>query len=193
MVVAGLASGFMVGEEGVTLDIMPLVFAMADENRAEETMFLTSFAYEEAKHVDFFHRWFQAIGVSPLEMRKMQRERAKAAGMELQDEEQPNGLFESILPRTMRRLLTDRSPEAFLEASVTYNQFIEGCLAIAGYRMWGQMFDQFGVLPGLRAGIDVASYPYEPCSREPFTMLFLGSFRYQVDGPTNCVAILAGR
>ena len=59
MVVAGLATGFMVGEEGVTLDIMPLVFAMADENRAEETMFLTSFAYEEAKHVDFFHRWFQ--------------------------------------------------------------------------------------------------------------------------------------
>src|SRR5438067_730989 len=92
MVVAGLATGFMVGEEGVTLDIMPLVFAMADENRAEETMFLTSFAYEEAKHVDFFHRWFQAIGVSPLEMRAMQRERAQAAGMQLQDPEQPDGL-----------------------------------------------------------------------------------------------------
>jgi len=153
MVVAGLASGFMVGEEGVTLDIMPLVFAVADENRAEETMFLTSFAYEEAKHVDFFHRWFQAIGVSPLEMRKMQRERAAEAGMELGDEEQRGGLFESILPRTMRRLLTDRSPEAFLEASVTYNQFIEGCLAIAGYRMWGQMFESFGVLPGLREGL----------------------------------------
>jgi len=153
MIVAGLATGFMVGEEGVTLDIMPLVFAMADENRAEETMFLTSFAYEEAKHVDFFHRWFQAIGVSPLEMRRMQRERAQEAGMRLQDEEQPNGLFESILPRTMRRLLSDRSPTAFLEASVTYNQFIEGCLAIAGYRMWGQMFESFGVLPGLSEGL----------------------------------------
>ncbi len=154
MVVAGLASGFMVGEEGVTLDIMPLVFAMADENRAEETMFLTSFAYEEAKHVDFFHRWFQAIGVSPLEMRRMQRQRAAEAGMELQDEEQRGGLFESILPKIMRRLLTDRSPEAFLIASVTYNQFVEGCLAIAGYRMWGQMFESFGVLPGLRSGLE---------------------------------------
>ena len=153
VIVAGLATGFMVGEEGVTLDIMPLVFAMADEGRAEETMFLTSFAYEEAKHVDFFHRWFQAIGVSPLEMRKLQRERAEAAGMQLQDPEQPEGLFESILPRKMKRLLTDRSPEAFLDASVTYNQFIEGCLAIAGYRMWSQMFDAFGVLPGLREGI----------------------------------------
>src|SRR5438128_731654 len=44
MMVAGLARGFMVGEEGVTLDIMPLVFAMADEEgRAEEPMFLTQF------------------------------------------------------------------------------------------------------------------------------------------------------
>jgi ribonucleoside-diphosphate reductase beta chain len=153
MMLAGLANGFMVGEEGVTLDIMPLVFAMADENRAEETMFLTSFMYEEAKHVDFFDRWFKAIGVSPLEMRAMQRQRAKEAGMRVMDEEQPDGLFESILPRIMRRLLTDRSPEAFLEASVTYNQFIEGCLAIAGYRMWGQMFDAFQVMPGLREGL----------------------------------------
>src|SRR5438477_637444 len=47
----------------------------------------------------------------------------------------------------------DAKDWAFLEASVTYNQFIEGCLAIAGYRMWGQMFDAFGVLPGLREGI----------------------------------------
>jgi ribonucleoside-diphosphate reductase beta chain len=153
LMVAGLANGFMVGEEGVTLDIMPMVFAMADEDRAEETIFLTQFCYEEAKHVDFFHRWFQAMGVQPLEMRKLSRQRAQEQGMRLQDEEQPNGLFESILPRKMRRLLTDHSPEAFLDASVTYNQFIEGCLAIAGYRMWNQMFDGFGVLAGLREGI----------------------------------------
>jgi GT2 family glycosyltransferase/glycosyltransferase involved in cell wall biosynthesis len=34
------------------------------------------------------------------------------------------------------------------------------------------------IRPGLRAGIDVASYRYQPCSREPLTMLFLGSFRH---------------
>jgi hypothetical protein len=53
----------------------------------------------------------------------------------------------------MRRVLTDRSPEAFLDCSVTYNQFIEGCLAIAGYKMWKSMFDSFGVMPGLREGL----------------------------------------
>ncbi len=153
LMLAGLANGFMVGEEGVTLDIMPLVFAIADEGRAEETLFLTQFAYEEAKHVDFFARWFKAIGADPLEMREISRKNQEARGIKLEDPEQVNGLFEAILPRVMRRVLTDRSPEAFLDCSVTYNQFIEGCLAIAGYKMWKQMFDNFGVMPGLRAGL----------------------------------------
>lgn len=153
LMLAGLANGFMVGEEGVTLDIMPLVFAIADEGRAEETLFLTQFAYEEAKHVDFFSRWFKAIGADPLEMREISIKNQQARGIAVEDPEQRNGLFENILPRTMRRVLTDRSPEAFLDCSVTYNQFIEGCLAIAGYKMWKSMFDSFGVMPGLREGL----------------------------------------
>src|SRR5688500_7560415 len=52
--VAGSARGFMVGEEAVTIDILPLVRAISAEGRLEETIFLTSFALEEAKHVDFF-------------------------------------------------------------------------------------------------------------------------------------------
>jgi ribonucleoside-diphosphate reductase beta chain len=153
LIVAGLARGFMVGEEGVTLDIMPLVFAMADEDRAEETMYLTQFCYEEAKHVDFFNRWFRAVGADPLELEEIGRKRMIERGVDPPDRERPKGLFEYHLPRTMRRLLTDHSPQAFLDASVTYNQFIEGCLAIAGYKMWGQMFEAFGVLPALRQGI----------------------------------------
>jgi GT2 family glycosyltransferase/glycosyltransferase involved in cell wall biosynthesis len=31
---------------------------------------------------------------------------------------------------------------------------------------------------GLRAGIDTARYEFQPCGREPLTMLFLGSFRH---------------
>src|SRR5437867_1784535 len=59
------ARGFMVGEEAVTLDILPLVRAIANEGRLEETIFLTSFALEEAKHVDFFRTWFDAVGFDP--------------------------------------------------------------------------------------------------------------------------------
>jgi len=38
---------------------------------------------------------------------------------------------------------------------------------------------------GLRAGIDTARYDFSPGGREPFTMLFLGSFRH----PPNIVAL----
>src|SRR6201993_4299133 len=42
------ARGFMVGEEAVTLDIVPLLRAMSDFGRLEDTMYLSMFAMEEA-------------------------------------------------------------------------------------------------------------------------------------------------
>ena len=36
LLIPGLANGFMVGEEGVTLDIMPLMMAIADEGRRKD-------------------------------------------------------------------------------------------------------------------------------------------------------------
>ncbi|HVL80183.1 MAG TPA: R2-like ligand-binding oxidase [Actinomycetota bacterium] len=152
--IAGLARGFMIGEESVTLDIMPLAIAVADEGRVEEAMYLTTFAYEEANHTDLFRRWFNAIGFDIEEMDSAFRARAEAAGLPIPAPDEPRtAMFESELPRVMRRLLVDRSPEAFLDAGVTYNQFVEGCLAISGYRLWSQMFEQFGVLSGLREGL----------------------------------------
>src|SRR5437899_12368439 len=47
-IVARLATTFMVGEEAVTLDIVPLVRAIADQGRLEEAMFLTTFLSDEA-------------------------------------------------------------------------------------------------------------------------------------------------
>ena len=54
MTVARLATTFMAGEEAVTLDIVPLIRAVSDEGRAEETLFLTTFLGDEAKHAEFF-------------------------------------------------------------------------------------------------------------------------------------------
>jgi ribonucleoside-diphosphate reductase beta chain len=53
----------------------------------------------------------------------------------------------------MRRLDTDKSPEAILDASIIYNQLVEGVLAIAGYQRWDQTFRRLGKLPGLEAGL----------------------------------------
>lgn len=149
----GLATGFMVGEEGVTLDILPLVLAISDEGRTEETMFLTTFVFEEAKHVDFFRRWFDGVGIDIEEMDVQRLDWLRAQGIEPLKPEERHFMFQSELPRVMRRLITDRSPEALLNAAVTYNQFVEGCLAIAGYRIWGNMFRDFGVLPALQEGL----------------------------------------
>jgi ribonucleoside-diphosphate reductase beta chain len=153
LAMSGLARGFMVGEEGVTLDIVPLLMAIADEGRLEEAIYLTSFTFEEAKHVDFFRRWFTAVDVDIFRMEALQDERMREQGLEPPDRHRTNGMFERELPRVMRRLLTDRSAEAFLDASVTYNQFVEGCLANAGYKVWGELFESLGVLPGLREGL----------------------------------------
>jgi ribonucleoside-diphosphate reductase beta chain len=53
----------------------------------------------------------------------------------------------------MRRLDTDQSPQAILDASIIYNQLVEGVMAIAGYMRWEQTFRRLGKLPGLEAGL----------------------------------------
>jgi ribonucleoside-diphosphate reductase beta chain len=146
------ARGFMVGEEAVTLDILPLVRAISDEGRLEETIFLTSFVLEEAKHVDFFRTWFDAIGFDPRSAPQVgygggNGDNAYQGG--------GNDIFAGELERVMTRLDNDRSPEAFLDAGLTYNQFIEGVAAIAGYKGWSKFFQMYDVLPGFQKGLQL--------------------------------------
>jgi ribonucleoside-diphosphate reductase beta chain len=144
--VAMSARGFMVGEEAVTLDIVPLLRCMSDLGRLEDTMYLSMFAMEEAKHTEMFRRWFDAVGLDPASLDDLARAQQAALG------ERP-GIFDGPLTRVMRRLDTDKSPQAILDASIIYNQFVEGVLAIAGYQRWEQTFRRLGKLPGLQAGL----------------------------------------
>jgi ribonucleoside-diphosphate reductase beta chain len=140
--VAMSARGFMVGEEAVTLDIIPLLRCMSDLGRLEDTMYLSMFAMEEAKHLDMFRRWFDAVGLDPSSLD------------DLVEAQQPRGgLFDGGLARVMRRLDTDQSPKAILDATLVYNQLVEGVAAIAGYRRWDETFRRLGKLPGLEAGL----------------------------------------
>jgi ribonucleoside-diphosphate reductase beta chain len=52
-----LISLFQAGEESVTLDLLPPNSGIAREGHLEEEMFLTSFLFEEAKHVEFMNRF----------------------------------------------------------------------------------------------------------------------------------------
>jgi ribonucleoside-diphosphate reductase beta chain len=59
-----LCAEFVAGEESVTQDIQPFMSAMRAEGRLGDEMYLTQFAFEEAKHVQVFRMWLDAVGVT---------------------------------------------------------------------------------------------------------------------------------
>ncbi len=136
--------GFMVGEEAVTLDILPLLRAMSEMGRLEDTMYLSMFAMEEAKHIDFFRHWFDAVDFDP----SIGGQSGYGGGDPQMDP------FVS-LQRVMNRLDNDRSPKRILDATLLYNHLIEAVFAIAGYRRFDQQFNVIGQdkLPALREGL----------------------------------------
>jgi ribonucleoside-diphosphate reductase beta chain len=133
-----LTTRFLAGEEAVTLDLLPLILAIARQGRLEEEMFLTTFLFEEAKHTDFFTRWLREEAGSP------RLPRAPEASIRL---------FDVELPAAMNALLEDQSPVAIARASVTYNMVIEGVLAETGYHSYHRSLAANGLMPGLCAGL----------------------------------------
>ncbi|MED3561848.1 R2-like ligand-binding oxidase [Bacillus xiapuensis] len=134
-----LISQFQAGEEAVTLDLLPLIMAIAKEGRLEEEMFLTTFLFEEAKHTEFFRLVLNAIGEKG-DLSHFHTGTFKT-------------IFYEILPTTMERLITDQSPEAIAEASVVYNMFVEGVLAETGYFSFYNALEAAGIMPGLLEGV----------------------------------------
>ena len=135
---------FQAGEEGVTSDLLPLIMAVAAEGRLEEEIFLTSFLWEEAKHVEFFRRWLDEIALATGDLARYLTPSY-------------SHLFLVELPASLQALQTDRSVEAQIRASVTYNMIIEGVLAETGYHGFRQSLEANGKLPGLLDGIRLLS------------------------------------
>jgi len=132
-----LAALFIAGEEAVTKDIQPFMGAMSREGRLEDEMYLTQFAFEEAKHVEAWRRWLDAVGA---------REDLNSW---VDDNEGYRIIFHDILPNSLARLHTDSSPAAQVRAAVVYNQVVEGVLAMTGYHSWRRTAEDQGILPGV--------------------------------------------
>lgn len=144
-----LLSMFVAGEEAVTLDLLPLIQAIAQEGRIEEEMFLTTFLFEEAKHTDFFRRFMDEVAFpSPLG-------EGLGVGSDLSRYHGDNyrQLFYESLPDALNALRTDPSPASQIRASVTYNMVVEGVLAETGYQAFFTMLERNDLCPGLRKGI----------------------------------------
>jgi ribonucleoside-diphosphate reductase beta chain len=111
---------------------------MGAEGRFEDEMYLTQFAFEEAKHTEVFRRWLDAVGVT------------EDLHRYIEDSPGYRRIFYEELPTSLGRLRDDHSPEAQIRASVTYNHIVEGMLALTGYHMWNVVCKERDILPGMQ-------------------------------------------
>jgi ribonucleoside-diphosphate reductase beta chain len=136
-----LTSQFQAGEEAVTLDLLPLIGVVAAEGRLEEEMFLTSFLWEEAKHVETFRRFLDEVANHRSDLGEYHGPCYRQ-------------LFYEELPAALGRLREDSSPLAQARASVTYNLIVEGVLAETGYHTYYRTLRANNLMPGMQKAID---------------------------------------
>ncbi len=132
-----LCAQFIAGEEAVTQDIQPFMAAMRAEGRLGDEMYLTQFAFEEAKHTQVFRLWLDAVGMT--------------GDLQCYLDDLPSYrqmFYDELPPRSLDALATDPSAEAQVRASVTYNHVIEGMMALTGYYAWHRICVDRGILPG---------------------------------------------
>ena len=132
-----LATLFQGGEEAVVIDILPLLDVVSQEGRLDEQLYLTSFVWEEAKHVEGMHRFLRAVGAFDDNLARFQTPAYHT-------------IFSEALPRAMQALRHDRSPVAQVRASATYNMIVEGVLAETGYYLFHEILTARGILPGMQ-------------------------------------------
>jgi ribonucleoside-diphosphate reductase beta chain len=141
--ILSLTSLFVAGEEAVTLDLLPLVMAIARDGRIEEELYLTTFLFEEGKHMELFSRFLHEVAGGPADLDRFHVPSYRK-------------LFYEELPAAMERLLTDSSAEALARASVTYNMIVEGVLAETGYHSYHESLAANDLMPGLcRALVEI--------------------------------------
>lgn len=136
-----LTSQFQAGEEAVTMDLLPLISIMASEGRLEEEIYLTSFLWEEAKHVEAFRRFFDEVVQIRIDTGPFHGPMYRQ-------------LFHDELPAALGRLRHDTSPEAQARASVTYNLIVEGVMAETGYHAYYEVLRKNGLMPGMQQIVD---------------------------------------
>lgn len=133
-----LTSLFQAGEEAVAVDLLPLIQVIAAEGRLEEEIYLASFLFDEAKHVEAFRRFLDEVADERGDLSRYHTPSYRR-------------IFYEELPSALARLRGDASPVAQAEASVTYNMIVEGVLAETGYRAYYSVLERHGILPGMLA------------------------------------------
>ena len=132
-----LTAQFEAGEESVTRDLLPLLQYMSRHARIEDEMFLTAYLWEEAKHVEGFHRFLaEVIGTE--------------ADLDGYLTDAYRTLFTERLPTAMEALHTNDDPATLARACTTYQIVVEGTLAETGYGAYRTVLEERDLCPGIR-------------------------------------------
>jgi len=138
-------SSFFVGEERVTTQFSGLV--MAYENEQEEA-FLTTQQVDEARHMQFFDRYYREVmGID----HELIRDRLAYVRKDVTDAFVE--LFDKHLVEMGKRLIDDPSDiEAKVDFVTTYHMVIEGTLALTGQHFMLDYYEKEELLPGFAEG-----------------------------------------
>jgi ribonucleoside-diphosphate reductase beta chain len=138
-------SSFFVGEERVTTQFSGLV--MAYENEQEEA-FLTTQQVDEARHMQFFDRYYREVLGGAHEFIQ---ERLAAVRVHVTDAFVE--LFDERLVKAGERLIADPSDlDAKVDFVTAYHMVIEGTLALTGQHFMLDYYEKQGLLPGFQEG-----------------------------------------
>jgi ribonucleoside-diphosphate reductase beta chain len=140
-----ILSSFFVGEERVTTQFSGLVMAYEDE---QEEAFLTTQQVDEARHMQFFDRFYREV--FQLEQPDIEARLARVRE-ELNDAFVE--LFDTSLVEAGRRLIADPTDiEAKVDFVTTYHMVIEGTLALTGQHFITEYWEKNGMMPGFVDG-----------------------------------------
>jgi ribonucleoside-diphosphate reductase beta chain len=140
-------SSFFIGEQRVEAELGPMMRAMPDEDMR---IFLSTQIADEARHVAFFNRFYEEVGVLEADSLAGRLEETSAHLNPKFHE-----LFDEMLKSRVDRLANEpEDREALVEAVTLYHMVIEGMLALTGQHFIIDYNERVGTLPGFVEGFN---------------------------------------
>jgi ribonucleoside-diphosphate reductase beta chain len=140
-------SSFFIGEQRVEAELGPIMRAMPDEDMR---IFLSTQIADEARHVVFFNRFYEEVGVLEADSLAGRLEETSAHLNPKFHE-----LFDEMLKSRVDRLAAEPEDlEVLVEAITLYHMVIEGMLALTGQHFIIEYNEQVGTLPGFVEGFN---------------------------------------
>jgi ribonucleoside-diphosphate reductase beta chain len=136
---------FFAGEERVAAAFAPILLSADDE---QEAAFLATQQVDEARHMQFFDRFWREVFLPDEDRRRAAVESARARCNEAFTE-----LFDRRLMQAVDRLRANpRDTDAKVEAVAIYHLVIEAAMGLTGQHFLLDYFEKHAILPGIAQG-----------------------------------------